>query len=201
MTQTDDSEATLIEWRNLKPNPDQKTIKALFCKSNTGRTTPCMNEANFFNVDYITAIGGRWLGSIGRPLMLLTFLSYFVMRPGLEKGSLEILVEMEKLSVYHGAIGMKEGERQLALDGRDGCYLIRNSDSVPGIYCLCVLCQGVVYTYRLYKHDGGSWAAESVPGVPKRHFRKITNLIAAFQQPGQGIAMPLLYPVIAQRRA
>ncbi|XP_026185822.1 SH2 domain containing 1A duplicate a [Mastacembelus armatus] len=108
---------------------------------------------------------------------------------------------MENLTVYHGPIGKEEGERRLAQDGRDGCYLIRNSDSVPGVFCLCVLHNGYVYTYRLHKDDAGSWAAETTPGVQKRYFRKIKNLIAAFQKPGQGIAMPLLYPVTAQRRA
>ncbi|KAM3612651.1 uncharacterized protein V6R79_012052 [Siganus canaliculatus] len=108
---------------------------------------------------------------------------------------------MENLPVYHGPIGKEEGERRLGQDGRDGCYLIRNSDSVPGVYCLCVLSQGYVYTYRLHKDDAGSWAAETTPGVQKRYFRQIRNLIAAFQKPGQGIAMPLLYPVTAQSRA
>ncbi|XP_070818245.1 SH2 domain-containing protein 1A-like [Chaetodon trifascialis] len=108
---------------------------------------------------------------------------------------------MENLPVYHGPIGKEEGERRLGQDGRDGCYLVRNSDSVPGVYCLCVLSQGYVYTYRLHKDDAGSWAAETTPGVQKRYFRQIKNLIAAFQKPGQGIAMPLLYPVTAQRRA
>lgn len=42
---------------------------------------------------------------------------------------------------------------------------------------------------------------QTTPGVQKRYFRKIKNLIAAFQKPGQGIAMPLLYPVTAQTRA
>lgn len=46
---------------------------------------------------------------------------------------------MENLPVYHGPIGKEEGERRLAQDGRDGCYLVRNSDSVEGVYCLCVL--------------------------------------------------------------
>uniref|UniRef100_A0A3P8SP72 SH2 domain containing 1A duplicate b n=1 Tax=Amphiprion percula TaxID=161767 RepID=A0A3P8SP72_AMPPE len=108
---------------------------------------------------------------------------------------------MENLPVYHGPIGKEEGERRLAQDGRDGCYLVRNSDSVEGVFCLCVLCNGYVYTYRLHKDDTGSWAAETTPGVQKRYFRKIRNLIAAFQKPGQGIAMPLLYPITAQRRA
>lgn len=108
---------------------------------------------------------------------------------------------MENLPVYHGPIGKEEGERRLGQDGRDGCYLVRNSDSVPGVFCLCVLFNGYVYTYRLHKDDTGSWAAETTPGVQKRYFRHIKNLIAAFQKPGQGIAMPLLYPVTAQRRA
>ncbi|CAI5651543.1 SH2 domain-containing protein 1A [Oreochromis niloticus] len=108
---------------------------------------------------------------------------------------------MENLPVYHGPIGKDEGERRLGQDGRDGCYLVRNSDTVEGVYCLCVLCQGYVYTYRIHRDDAGSWAAETTPGVQKRYFRQIKNLIAAFQKPGQGIAMPLLYPVTAQRRA
>ncbi|KAM7000888.1 SH2 domain-containing protein 1A-like [Tautogolabrus adspersus] len=108
---------------------------------------------------------------------------------------------MEKLNIYHGPIGKEEGERRLAQDGRDGCYLVRNSDSVPGVYCLCVLSNGYVYTYRLHKDDAGTWAAETTPGVQKRYFRQIKNLISTFQRPGQGIAMPLLYPVTAQSRA
>ncbi|XP_029957732.1 SH2 domain-containing protein 1A-like [Salarias fasciatus] len=108
---------------------------------------------------------------------------------------------MENLSVYHGPIGKQEGERRLAQDGREGSYLVRDSDSVPGVFCLCVLSNGYVFTYRLHKDDAGSWAAETTPGVAKRYFRNVKNLIAAFQKPDQGLAMPLLYPVTAQSRA
>ncbi|KAM8909374.1 SH2 domain containing 1A duplicate a isoform 1-T2 [Spinachia spinachia] len=108
---------------------------------------------------------------------------------------------METLAIYHGPIGKDEGESRLARDGRDGSYLVRDSDSVPDVYCLCVLYEGFVYTYRLHKDDAGSWAAETTPGVRKRYFRQVRNLIAAFQEPGQGIAMPLLYPVTAQAGA
>ncbi|XP_056295507.1 SH2 domain-containing protein 1A [Pseudoliparis swirei] len=104
---------------------------------------------------------------------------------------------MEDLPVYHGAIGKGEGERRLARDGRDGCYLVRDSDSVAGVYCLCVLYDGFVYTYRLHKDATGSWAADTTLGVRKQYFRQIRNLIAAFQKPGQGIAVPLLHAVTA----
>lgn len=42
---------------------------------------------------------------------------------------------------------------------------------------------------------------QTTPGVQKRYFRQIKNLIAAFQKPGQGLAVPLRYPVTAQSRA
>ncbi|CAB1351342.1 unnamed protein product [Coregonus sp. 'balchen'] len=92
-------------------------------------------------------------------------------------------MEQEKLAVYHGAISKEEGEMRLWTAGRDGSYLIRNS---------------YVYTYRLSLDGGGSWTAETAPGVEKRYFRKMKNLITAFQKPGQGIATPLLYPVTMQ---
>ncbi|KAM6953189.1 SH2 domain-containing protein 1A-like [Aplochiton taeniatus] len=107
---------------------------------------------------------------------------------------------MDDLCVYHGEIGKAEGEQRLCEAGKDGSYLIRNSDSVAGVYCLCVLCKGFVYTYRIYLEEGGSWTADTAPGVQKRFFRKIKNLIAAFQKPDQGLAIPLLHPVTAQRR-
>ncbi|CDQ88243.1 unnamed protein product [Oncorhynchus mykiss] len=48
-------------------------------------------------------------------------------------------MEQEKLAVYHGAISREEGEMRLWTAGRDGSYLIRNSESLAGLYCLCVL--------------------------------------------------------------
>ncbi|XP_035267474.1 SH2 domain-containing protein 1A [Anguilla anguilla] len=106
---------------------------------------------------------------------------------------------MEPVSVYHGPISKETGERLLGEAGRDGSYLIRDSESKPGVYCLCVLYQSYVYTYRLYKAEDGSWTAETTPGVEKRFFRKIKNLIATYQKPGQGIAVPLTYPINVQK--
>ncbi|XP_066505954.1 SH2 domain-containing protein 1A [Hoplias malabaricus] len=102
---------------------------------------------------------------------------------------------MEALPVYHGAISRETCERRLWEAGKDGSYLIRDSESVAGAYCLCVLCNDLVFTYRLQQNSGGSWSAETAPGQQKRLFRKVKNLISAFEKPNQGIAVPLLHPV------
>lgn len=46
---------------------------------------------------------------------------------------------MEAVAVYHGKISRETGEKLLLATGLDGSYLLRDSESVPGVYCLCVL--------------------------------------------------------------
>nr|XP_033802176.1 SH2 domain-containing protein 1A [Geotrypetes seraphini] len=102
---------------------------------------------------------------------------------------------MESISVYHGKISREAVEKVLMDAGKDGSYLLRDSESIPGVYCLCVLYQGLIYTYRVHQTESGSWTAETAPGVQRRLYRKVKNLLSAFQKPDQGIATPLLYPV------
>ncbi|NP_001108163.1 SH2 domain containing 1A duplicate a [Danio rerio] len=101
---------------------------------------------------------------------------------------------MEDLAEYHGSISKKQAEDILCSTGRDGSYLIRDSLSSAGAYCVCVLCDGWVYTYRIF-NKGGLWTIEMAPGMKERLFRNVSNLIAAFKMPDQGITFPLLYPV------
>ncbi|XP_067295331.1 SH2 domain containing 1A duplicate a [Pseudorasbora parva] len=102
---------------------------------------------------------------------------------------------MEDLAEYHGPISKSQAEEILNEAGRDGSYLIRNSTSSPGSYCVCVLCDGWIYTYRIFKQKDGLWTIEVAPGMKERLFRNASNLIAAFKIPDQGISVPLLYPV------
>uniref|UniRef100_A0A8C1RYD1 SH2 domain containing 1A duplicate a n=1 Tax=Cyprinus carpio TaxID=7962 RepID=A0A8C1RYD1_CYPCA len=102
---------------------------------------------------------------------------------------------MEDLAEYHGRISKRQAEEILNEAGRDGSYLIRDSASAAGSYCVCVLCGGWVYTYRVFKRKDGLWTIEVAPGMKERLFRKAGNLIAAFKIPDQGISVPLLYPV------
>ncbi|XP_032619438.1 SH2 domain-containing protein 1A isoform X1 [Chelonoidis abingdonii] len=108
---------------------------------------------------------------------------------------------MDSMDVYHGNISRETGEKLLLATGMDGSYLLRDSESVPGVYCLCVLYKGYVYTYRVSKTDTGSWSAETAPGVHRRLFRKVHNLITAFQKPEQGIITPLQHPVVNAAKA
>ncbi|NXF78618.1 SH21A protein, partial [Sclerurus mexicanus] len=108
---------------------------------------------------------------------------------------------MDTLPIYHGGISREAGEKLLLEAGVDGSYLLRDSETIPGAYCLCVLHQGYVYTYRVSQTETGSWSAETAPGVQRRLFRKVHNLISAFQKPNQGIVTPLQHPVINHVRA
>ncbi|XP_060769109.1 SH2 domain containing 1A duplicate a [Neoarius graeffei] len=102
---------------------------------------------------------------------------------------------MEELAMYHGAISKEQAERILGATGRDGSFLIRDSKTIPGSYCICVLCDQHVFTYRLFQVEGKVWKAETAPGVKERLFRNIQNLLAVYREPNQGIATPLQFPV------
>ncbi|XP_027019519.1 SH2 domain containing 1A duplicate a isoform X1 [Tachysurus fulvidraco] len=127
---------------------------------------------------------------------------------------------MEELEMYHGAISKEQTERILGATGQDGSFLIRDSETVPGSYCICVLFDRCVFTYRLYQLEGNVWKTESfmdsvweersvcssdpepvivhvwtAPGVKARLFRNVQNLLSVYKNPDQGIAIPLRFPV------
>ncbi|KAM9718905.1 SH2 domain-containing protein 1A-like isoform 2-T3 [Menidia menidia] len=56
-------------------------------------------------------------------------------------------------SIYYGRIGSEATERLLQMFGHDGSFLLRDSETVQGAYCLKA---PFVHTYRLV-HTADSW--------------------------------------------
>uniref|UniRef100_V9LFT0 SH2 domain-containing protein 1A-like protein n=1 Tax=Callorhinchus milii TaxID=7868 RepID=V9LFT0_CALMI len=99
-----------------------------------------------------------------------------------------------KSLAYHGRINQKDTQNLLALSGKDGSYLIRDSETVPDTYCLCVLNKTFVHTYRI-SQTSRKWSVQTSKGIPLRLFNNIEELIATHQRPGQGTVVPLQHPV------
>uniref|UniRef100_A0AAQ5Y2L1 phosphatidylinositol-3,4,5-trisphosphate 5-phosphatase n=1 Tax=Amphiprion ocellaris TaxID=80972 RepID=A0AAQ5Y2L1_AMPOC len=67
---------------------------------------------------------------------------------------------------YHRDISRVHAEDLLARAGRDGSYLVRDSESVPGAYALCLLFQRHVHTYRILPDADGLLAVQVSVNCP-----------------------------------
>uniref|UniRef100_A0A8C4W2C7 SH2 domain-containing protein n=1 Tax=Gopherus evgoodei TaxID=1825980 RepID=A0A8C4W2C7_9SAUR len=91
-----------------------------------------------------------------------------------------------ELPFYHGNITRKTCEELLSKKGKDGSFLLRESESMAGALCLCVFFEQLIYTYRIFRES---------EDVPKRVFKTIKDLIYAYEKPNQGLVVNLRYPV------
>ncbi|XP_032422228.1 SH2 domain-containing protein 1A-like isoform X1 [Xiphophorus hellerii] len=101
-------------------------------------------------------------------------------------------------SIYYGRIGSKVTEKLLERFGCDGSFLLRDSETVPGAYCLCVRKAPFVHTYRLERDGGGGggWYLQDLRGRLLK-FGTVESLIDHYRShptSHQGVA-PLTLPL------
>ncbi|NXS61667.1 SH21B protein, partial [Brachypteracias leptosomus] len=96
---------------------------------------------------------------------------------------------------FHGKITRKTCEELLNKNKKNGSYLIRESESMEGVLCLCVFYEELIYTYRIFKEHQGYFRIQTSEGVPEMIFRTLKDLIYHFEKPNQGLVTNLRYPV------
>ncbi|KAJ7320365.1 hypothetical protein JRQ81_019876 [Phrynocephalus forsythii] len=100
-----------------------------------------------------------------------------------------------ELQFFHGNMTKEGCEELLSKNGQNGSFLIRASESIPGVLCLCVLYEHFIYTYRIFRKHNGHFMIQTCEGAPKRDFKTLKDLIATFEKPNQGLVINLRYPV------
>ncbi|XP_006142304.1 SH2 domain-containing protein 1B [Tupaia chinensis] len=99
------------------------------------------------------------------------------------------------LPYYHGPLSKRDCETLLLKEGTDGNFLLRDSESLPGVLCLCVSYKNFVYTYRIFKEKQGYYKIQTTEGVPKQIFPNLKELISKFEKPDQGLVVQLSKPI------
>ncbi|KAI4877121.1 hypothetical protein NFI96_026478 [Prochilodus magdalenae] len=96
--------------------------------------------------------------------------------------------------VYYWKIGQEDTERLLEKYGKDGSFLLRDSQSVPGALCLCVRKTPFVRTYRI-EHSSQGWAIETMNREKPQWFQSVDSLIECYRNRTPHNMVPLLYPL------
>ncbi|XP_072297174.1 SH2 domain-containing protein 1A-like [Eucyclogobius newberryi] len=96
-------------------------------------------------------------------------------------------------SIYYGRISSRATERLLERFGRDGSFLLRDSETLPGAYCLCVRRAPFVHTYRLM-HSSDGWFLQ---GPSRRKFPKLQTLLENYRtgHSTESPTVPLIDPL------
>uniref|UniRef100_A0A8C9FU71 SH2 domain-containing protein n=1 Tax=Pavo cristatus TaxID=9049 RepID=A0A8C9FU71_PAVCR len=97
---------------------------------------------------------------------------------------------------FHGKMSRKACEELLCKRGKNGSYLIRESESVAGALCLCTVLPitDTLWEIRL-QTNLVFLSLQTSEGVPDKVFRTLKDLIYNYEKPDQGLVTKLRYPV------
>ncbi|XP_068103737.1 phosphatidylinositol 3,4,5-trisphosphate 5-phosphatase 2B-like isoform X1 [Hyperolius riggenbachi] len=100
---------------------------------------------------------------------------------------------------YHAELSQASAEQLLIRDGRDGAFLVRQSESVSGAYAICLMYQQQVHTYRVLPEENGLLAVQAVQGIEVRRFSGLCKLVSAYRRKGNGLVTALCHPIGRER--
>lgn len=98
---------------------------------------------------------------------------------------------------YYPKISRLRAEELLLDSGKNGAFIIRESENIPNVLVLCLLLDRKIHHYRIWRDStNGNFFMEAVHGVTRKNFAKLEDLVTFYSQRNQGLACDLSQPVV-----